>query len=87
MAVVRALETPEITPHNTPTNVIVLCLTRCAGFLKSMAFNAPIVHNNVAFSFRRIVGVAPVAAFTMHLLCLASDIEGVIAIEPPVDIT
>jgi hypothetical protein len=52
-----------------------------------MAFNVSIVHINVAFSFRRIVGVAPVAAFTMQLLCRASDIEGVIAIQPPVDST
>jgi hypothetical protein len=34
-----------------------------------------------------VLRVAPVAAFTMQLLCRASDIEDVIAIESPVDIT
>jgi hypothetical protein len=86
MAVVRVLETPERTPHNPPTYELVPWLTRCAASGESMAFNVSIVHINVAFSFRRIVGVAPVAVFTMQLLCRASDIEGVIAVEPTVDI-
>jgi hypothetical protein len=34
-----------------------------------------------------VFGVAPVAVFTMQLLYRASDIEGVIAVEPTVDST
>jgi hypothetical protein len=33
------------------------------------------MHNNVAFWFGRIVGVASVAAFTAQMLCRASDTE------------
>ena len=50
-----------------------------------MAFNPPITHNDVAFSFGRIVGAASVSAFTMQLICCPSDIGDVSAITAPVD--
>jgi hypothetical protein len=52
-----------------------------------MAFDPPITHNDVAFSFGRIVGAASVSAFTMQLICCPSDIGDVSAITAPVDKT
>ncbi len=52
-----------------------------------MALNPPKTQNDVAFSYGRIVGGASPSAFTMQLLCRASDIDGVNAIQAPVDRT
>ena len=90
MAVVRALAWPEITPDKPPTYLFVPLVNGCVGSGESVSFSASIRHANVSFSFGRIVGVASGvgAAFTMQLLCLATDIVGTIApIDPPMDRT
>jgi hypothetical protein len=55
MAVVRALETPEISPHYPPTYLFVPVLNGSVGYGESVAFEVPIVYNNVAFSFGRML--------------------------------
>jgi hypothetical protein len=85
MAVVQALDWWEITPHNPPTCLYVPLLTNCVTSGESMALDPPIMHNDVAFSFGRIVGAASLSAFSMQLICRPSDIGNVSAIIAPVN--
>lgn len=60
-------------------------LTNCVKTGESMALDPPIMHNNVAFSFGRIVGAASLSAFFMQLICRPSDIGDVSPIIAPVE--
>jgi hypothetical protein len=85
MAVVRALAWTDIAPDNPPTCLYVPTLTNCVTTGESMALDPPIMHNNVAFSFGRIIGAANLSAFFMQLICRPSDIGEVSPIIAPLE--
>jgi hypothetical protein len=85
MTVVRALAWTDIAPDNPPTCLYVPKLTNCVTTGESMALHPLIMHNNVAFSFGRIIGAASPSAFFMQLICRPSDLGDVSPIMAPVE--